>query len=64
MYYCIDIDRQNKLIELNKKKLIPEKELDNYLNNLKMSSKTVYSKNIESYLGTKNQLLKSAKMSV
>jgi hypothetical protein len=63
LYYCIDIDRQNKLIELNKKKLIPEKEMDNYLNNLKSASKTVYSKDIESYLNTKNELLKPARMS-
>ena len=39
-----------ELIELNKKRLIPQKELENYLKNLKYSKKIVYQKSIESYL--------------
>lgn len=54
------LDRQQKLIELNKKRLIPQKELENYLKNIKNSHKVVYQKNIESYLNTKNELLQSA----
>jgi hypothetical protein len=54
------LDRQQKLIELNKKRLIPQKELENYLKNIKSSPKVVYQKNIESYLETKNSLLRSA----
>lgn len=54
------LDRQNKFIELNKLKLVPEKELENSLNNLKYASKTVYIKDVESYLNTKHILLKQA----
>jgi hypothetical protein len=41
-------------------RLIPQKELANYLNNLKNSPKTIYQKDIESYLETKKSLLKTA----
>lgn len=58
--HFIYVDRQQKLIELNKMRLIPQKELANYLSNLKASSKTIYQKDIESYLDTKKSLLKSA----
>lgn len=50
MYNIIHLDRQQKLIELNKKRLIPQKELENYLKNLKSAKKIVYQKSIESYL--------------
>ena len=42
--------RQEKLIELNKKRLIPEKEIENLLKNIKNSAKTVYASSMESYL--------------
>jgi ribosome biogenesis GTPase A len=48
------------LIELNKKRLIPQKELENYLKNLKNAHKTIYQRSIEDYLATKHALLKSA----
>ena len=57
-------DRQNKLIELNKVKLIPQKEIENYLSNLKNSQKTVYYQSIEQYLKTKDELLKAAAKAV
>lgn len=60
MYDYDDKDRQKKLIELNKIKLIPQKELENYLSNLKNSQKTVYYESIEQYLKTKGELLKAA----
>jgi len=55
-----EVDRQQKLIELNKKRLIPQKELENYLKNLKQAQKTVYHSSLEGYLKTKDELLKSA----
>lgn len=48
------------MIELNKKKLIPEKELDNVLKNLKNAHKTVYHKSLKGYLDSKKDLLTSA----
>ena len=62
-YAKAQLYRQNKLIDLNEKKLIPQKELANYLSNLKNSHKTIYYKNIESYLASKNTLLKHAGIS-
>jgi hypothetical protein len=46
----VTLDRQQKLIELNHKRLIPQKELANYLINIKNSPKTIYQKDVESYL--------------
>jgi hypothetical protein len=44
------LDRQEKLIELNQKKLIPENELANLLHNIKGSSKTIYTNTLGAYL--------------
>ena len=51
------IDRQQKMIELNKKRLIPEKELANVLTNLKATNKTVYQSSLREYLATAKHLL-------
>jgi hypothetical protein len=40
------VDRQGKMIELNKQKLIPQKVLANTLTNIKNANKTVYSKSL------------------
>ena len=44
-----NIDRQEKLIELNKKKLTPENEIANLLNNVKNSHKNIYTNSLLSY---------------
>ena len=45
------------MIELNKKRLIPEKELANVLTNLKATNKTVYQSSLREYLATAKHLL-------
>ena len=50
--------RQEKLIELNEKRLIPEKELENMLTNIKNSQKTIYQSTLESYLQSGLNLVK------
>ena len=55
------LDRQNKLIELNRQKLIPQKLLANSFINIKNANKTVYSQSLEAYLDTANKLLKQTK---
>ncbi len=42
--------RQEKLIELNEKRLIPQKELENMLSNIKNAHKTIYQSNLQQYL--------------
>ncbi len=50
--------RQEKLIELNEIRLIPEKELENMLTNIKNSQKTIYHSTLESYLLSGMNLVK------
>lgn len=55
-------DRQEKLIELNQKKLIPENELANSLLNIKNSQKSVYSMSIASYLEECSKIVSDIKI--
>ena len=50
--------RQQKLIELNERRLIPQKELENMLTNIKNAPKTIYQSNLESYLQSGLNLVK------
>ena len=45
------------MIELNKKRLIPQKELANVFSNLKLTNKTIYQASMNDYLATARQLL-------
>lgn len=61
MYSIYDIDRQEKLIELNEKKLIPENELANLLKNIKSSPKNVYTGTLSAYLEETSKLVSDLK---
>ena len=61
MYILHNLDRQEKLIELNKKKLIPENELANLLRNIKESKKMVYTNTIGDYLAEAVQIVSDLK---
>lgn len=50
VFISLNQDRQEKLIELNQKKLIPENELANILHNIKASKKTIYTGTMGAYL--------------
>ncbi len=46
------------MIELNEKRLIPQKELENMLTNIKNAPKTIYQSTLEAYLKTGLNLVK------
>jgi len=45
-------DRQEKLIELNKKRLTPQKQLQALLANLKDTPKNIYEESLPTYLAS------------
>ena len=49
------------MIELNEKRLIPEKQLASWLENLKSSQKKVYAESVTSYLKESNDLISELK---
>ena len=51
------IDRQEKLIELNRKRLIPQKLVQNILENLKATPKNIYEESLQEYLAGIDQLI-------
>jgi hypothetical protein len=55
------IDRQEKMIELNQKRLIPEKQIANWLNNIKNTKKHIYEDSIATYIEEANQVGKKLK---
>lgn len=46
------------MIELNTMRLIPEKQLANWLENLKAAPKKIYAESVQSYLKEADQLVK------
>ena len=52
---------QQKMIDLNEKRLVPEKQLANWLENVKAAHKKVYSESILTYLKESETLIKEIK---
>lgn len=57
MYRTAYSDRQEKLIQLNKKRLIPQKQVESLLVNLKATPKNIYESSLPEYLSSIDQLV-------
>jgi hypothetical protein len=55
------LDRQEKMIELNQKRLIPEKQIANWLTNIKNTNKHIYEDSISAYIEEANKIGKKQK---